>query len=233
MSEPNGWGLRRYATIVAVLGLHAAFLALMLMASHTRTSVAAAAQPIELLFLPPAKTPAIRLQSSRPQRLSGVTLPSIGPPVLDSSATSVPAPGPDGSGSSVDWKAEARRAVQAFEIRKHQPPANRSVSGSPGDDILWPRVQHHAGDQYKTANGDWIVWINSSCYQAAGATSSVSALEPLRRTICPDDPNAPEHGPANAPGSAPATAPAASAPAASAPANETVEQHRSDSKSPR
>jgi hypothetical protein len=231
MSERTGWGLRRYATVVAVLGLHAAFLALMLMASHARTNMAAAAQPVELLFLPPAKKPEIRLQSSRPQRLSGVTLPSIGPPDLDSSAASVPAPGTDGSGSSVDWKAEARRAVQAFEIRKHQPPANRSVSGSPGDDILWPRVQHHAGDQYKTANGDWIVWINSSCYQAAGAASSVSALEPLRRTICPDDPNSPANGPASAPGSAPATAPA-NAPA-SAPTNETAEQHRSDSKSPR
>ena len=71
-------------------------------------------------------------------------------------------------GTAVDWAAEARRAVQAFDIRSHLPASNQSVSGSPAEDHWWPRRQHHAGDQFKTANGDWIVWINDSCYQLTG-----------------------------------------------------------------
>jgi hypothetical protein len=95
----------------------------------------------------------------------------------------------------VDWAAEARRAVQAFEIRSHQPSRNNSVSGSPAEDHWWPRVQHHAGDRFKTANGDWIVWINSSCYQVASSASLAGAPgATLPPTICPGDP-----GPARAP----------------------------------
>ncbi len=56
------------------------------------------------------------------------------------------------------------------------------------DDNWWPRV-HHAGEQFKTANGDWIVWINSKCYQVAG--SAPPAYAPganLLQTICPGEP---------------------------------------------
>jgi hypothetical protein len=39
----------------------------------------------------------------------------------------------------VDWAAEARRALQAFEIRNREPAANNSVSrSSPAEQPWWP-----------------------------------------------------------------------------------------------
>jgi hypothetical protein len=101
---------------------------------------------------------------------------------------SPPASSSDGKGAGVDWAAEARRALHAFEIRNHEPPSNNSVSSEPGD--AWLRqVPHHAGEQFKTASGDWIVWINSSCYQVATAGPNVyAAYATLPQTSCHDQP---------------------------------------------
>ena len=114
----------------------------------------------------------------------------VAPPVLDSALfpiAAVPGSGTRGEGSGVDWAAEARRALQAFEIRHQQPAANQSVSGGPEEDHWRPGAQHHAGDRYKTANGDWIVWINADCYEIASAGSSAYAhVAPLTQPICRD-----------------------------------------------
>ena len=59
------------------------------------------------------------------------------------------------------------------------------MSGSPADDEGRTRTQHNAGDRYKTASGDWIVWINSICYQISVTGASAyapGALPP--RTLC-------------------------------------------------
>lgn len=191
MDEATGWGLSRYLALLVVLILHMALLAMLVMTSRTRSISASTTRPIELLFIPTANLPRIRSENSRPQRLSGDTVISIAPPVLDSSSLSPPTSGSDGNGSDVDWAAEARRALQAFEIRRHQPPASDSISGSPAEDHWWQRAPHHAGDQFKTANGDWIVWINSSCYQVAGAAPPAYALATLPQTICPGESSTP------------------------------------------
>jgi hypothetical protein len=98
----------------------------------------------------------------------------------------------------VDWAAEARRALQAFEIRSRQPAGNNSVSrSSPAEQPWWPA--HHPGERVKTADGNWIVWINSSCYQVATSVPSTSGSGPQPLTVCPkrnDAPGASETGPA-------------------------------------
>jgi hypothetical protein len=82
--------------------------------------------------------------------------------------------------------------VRAFDIRSHQPPIHDSLSSTPADDNWWPRIQHHAGEQYKIANGDWIVWINASCYQVANSGSPTYAPDStLPQTICPGKLGAP------------------------------------------
>jgi len=184
------WGLSRYVILLAVLALHMAVLAVLLLKPRPGNISAPMSHSIELLYLAPATLPKIRSESAPPRRFSGDTAITMAPPVLDSPSTSLspPTSGSDGSGSGVDWAAEARRALQAFEIRSHQPPANDSVSSSPEENNWWPRARHHAGDQFKTANGDWIVWINSSCYQVAsagGAAYGLGARLPL--TVCPDE----------------------------------------------
>jgi hypothetical protein len=79
--------------------------------------------------------------------------------------------------------AEAHRAVRAFEIRRDQS-KNSALSVSSAWDEPGSR-EHHAGDRSKTESGDWIVWINSDCYQIASWRSGtpVSAAN-SPRTIC-------------------------------------------------
>jgi hypothetical protein len=187
-------GLRRYATLGVVLVAHMAVLAALLLGSRTIDTAASVNQSVELMYLPPAKMPTIRAESSLPRRLSADTAIPIAPPVLDATTTSpqAAASGSNGNGTGVDWRAEARRAVQAFEIRGHRPKSEYSMPGSAAEDSWWPRGRHFAGEQYRTSSGDWIVWINSSCYQIA--TSGANAFAPgalLPQTICPNDADTP------------------------------------------
>ena len=156
--------------------------------------------PVELVYLPPAGFPKIRAENARPTRIKGDTVAAMEPLLLGSmeSARAPAAAASQGNGSGVDWKAEARRAVQAFEIRSHAPEASDLLTGSPAEDWWWPRTRHNAGDQYKTANGDWIVWISSSCYQIAVAGPSAFAPGArLPQTLCPGVSAAPRGKPSD------------------------------------
>jgi hypothetical protein len=193
MIQSKGWGRSRYATLLAVTAVHLAILAVLTKASGTRISFSSTDQPVELLILPPADTPKIRAEKIRPLRLSGDTAISPALPVLDAvSFTAAPAGFEDGSGPGVDWKAEARRALQAFEIRNRQPPSDNAFPTSPAEEAWWPQARHRAGARFKMANGDWIVWINSSCYQVATSASNTAALGmPLPQTVCSGEASAP------------------------------------------
>jgi hypothetical protein len=186
MDESTRWGFSRYATLLLVLTAHTALLAWLVTALRTGGPVAAASESVQLLFIAPEIVPKIRAAQFRPRRLeSGSPLPAA-PPTLDepsSPSDSEPKTGSIGSnGSNVDWAAEARRALQAFEIRNREPAANNSVSrSSPAEQPWWPA--HRPGDRFKTADGNWIVWINSSCYQVATSSTSRGGLLP--GTICP------------------------------------------------
>jgi hypothetical protein len=188
MDDSSGWGLSRYVTLLVVVTLHMALLAALVMTSGAKGIPTPTVQTVELLFLPPVNPPKVRAENNRPRRSSGDAVKTIAPRVsIEAPSPSLsprPASSSDGSGSGVDWAAEARRALQAFEIRKNLPSSNNSVSSKPGEDNWWPKSQHHAGERFKTANGDWIVWINASCYQLASSGLIASALPP--QTICPD-----------------------------------------------
>jgi hypothetical protein len=186
MDQVKRWGLSRYGALVLVLAIHAVLLVLFLTASDPPPEVAEIL-PIELLYLPPPKVPTIRAEISRPKRLTADTALSIVPPVLDSilPAPLASASLSDGDGQGVDWKAEARRAVQAFEIRTREPVDYAGLAGSPAEEHWWPRAQRRSGVPFKTPNGDWIVWVNERCYQVASSSSrgfAVGALLPP--TIC-------------------------------------------------
>jgi len=195
MDESKKWELPRYLTLIVVLSLHMTLLGMLIMGSGASMLRVPTNPPIELMVISPAALPKIRAENSRP-RLSGETAISIAAPPLDSYSLSPSAPGSEGNGSGVNWAAEARRAVHAFDIRSHQPPIHDSLSSSPAEDNWWPRTQHRAGDQYKLANGDWIVWINASCYQVASAGPSTYANDTvLPRTICPGKTGTPAGNP--------------------------------------
>jgi hypothetical protein len=138
------------------------------------------------------------MDSVQPRRIEIRPLVSNPPPLLEGVSPATTAPvsrsGSKDGGAGVDWAAEARRALQAFEIRSRQPAGNNSVSrSSPAEQPWWPA--HHPGERVKTADGNWIVWINSSCYQVATSLPSASGSGPQPLTVCPrrtDTPGAPE-----------------------------------------
>jgi len=58
------------------------------------------------------------------------------------------------------------------------------VSGSPAEEHWWLPARHHPGDQFKTASGDWIVWINASCYQVATSAATSGPVAAIPHTVC-------------------------------------------------
>jgi hypothetical protein len=190
MDQSKVWGRSRYATLLVVLGLHVAMLAVLLGAPGPQSIAVSASEPVQLLFIPPPVMPKIRAENASPRRLRGNTSISVAPPVLNADSAMAPAgSGSEGNGAGVDWAAEARRALQAFEIRKHQPPSNNTVSRTAAEENWWPQAPHHAGDQFKTASGDWIIWLNENCYQLANsaANPTVPGAMPPPPIICRGD----------------------------------------------
>ena len=189
MDESTGWGVSRYLTLLVVVTLHLALIAALMMTGRTGDLPTSTDYSVELLFLPPITFPRVRSENARPRRLSGDTAVTIALPIpiaLPSPSLSPrPASSSDGSGLGVDWAAEARRALRAFEIHNYQPPINNAISRMPWEDNGWPQAQHQTGDRFKTANGDWMVWINASCYQLASSGPKPYAVLP--QTICPSD----------------------------------------------
>jgi len=189
MDESTGWGVSRYLTLLVVVTLHLALIAALLMTGRTGDLPTSTDYSVELLFLPPITFPRVRSENARPRRLSGDTAVTIAPAILNDvpsrSLSPRPASSSDGSGLGVDWAAEARRALRAFEIHNFQPPINNSISRMPWEDNGEPQAQHQAGDRFKTVNGDWMVWINASCYQLASSGPKSYAVLP--QTICSPD----------------------------------------------
>lgn len=186
MNESKHWRVSRYAALAAVLILHAALFAALLMTPRIRGLPASQASAVELVLLAPVNPPKARTTPAALRRLSGDTAITIAVPVPDSPSlpsSSAAASSSMGNGSGVDWSAEARRALQAFEIRTNQLSSNKSVSGRPEDDNWLPNAQHRPGELLKTASGDWIVWIDANCYEIATAGAhEVGAALPER--IC-------------------------------------------------
>jgi len=189
----NRWRAPRYLTAAMVLILHAALIAALMMTSQTGRLAASTANSVELLFVAPVDPPKARVMAKFRRQSAAITV-TVEPPVLESLSFRIsqgPASSSNGEGSGVDWAAEARRALQAFEIRNHQPAANRSVSGGPEEDHWRLHAQHHAGERFKTESGDWIVWLNANCYEIAHAGSGAYAhVAPLTEPICHEHPGA-------------------------------------------
>jgi len=190
MDESSVWEAPRFITLLVVLVLHLALIAVLLMASRASRILASADPPVELMYLPPTENPSVTAKTLRPRHVNAQLALSLPMPDVDSAASSPPSGfGSAGEGSAVNWAAEAHRAVRAFEIRRdHRPSHAVSAASPPAWESWWPQSKHHAGDQYKTESGDWIVWISSSCYQIASWHANAPALNAAEpQTICIDE----------------------------------------------
>lgn len=170
--------------LLALVAVHLGLLAWVVLASRNTIVGAAAEVPINLIYLPPVQAPKVYAEHTRLEPMRTNVAVGAAPPLFASSTQSGSSSASDGRGSAVNWAAEAHRAVRAFEIRRDHPvPSAVSVSMSWED---WVLREHHAGDRFKTESGDWIVWINASCYQVASWQSTAPALGANPpRTICP------------------------------------------------
>jgi hypothetical protein len=171
-----------------VLAIHAAVIAALLMASAKGRLSGAPAGAVQLLYVAPVYPPKLQnVTASLPRRGVPLNL-KIESPLMESLSLPLSQPhgsASDGQGTGVDWAAEARRALQAFEIRSHQPSSGKSVAGRPEDG--WRPGAHYAGEKVKNANGDWIVWLNANCYEIATAGSGASAhVAPPAEPVCRD-----------------------------------------------
>jgi hypothetical protein len=189
MDESSVWEAPRFITLLVVLALHLALLAVLLMASRSSHILASADPPLELMFVPPTENPSVTAKTLRPRRVNAQLALSPVMPDLDSGRSAATSgSGLAGNGSAVNWAAEAHRAVKAFEIRRDHRPNHAESAAAPAWESWWPQTKHHAGDQYKTESGDWIVWINASCYQIASWHAGAPALNTAEpQTICIDE----------------------------------------------
>jgi hypothetical protein len=188
MSRPNWKETPRARVLVAVLMLHAALITVMLLAPGIATRSGEPAVPIVLIDLP-VQIPTVRVRLDRPQHITTNVPIAQAPPLLPSSALAGPSSGTDRGESGVDWAAEAYRAIRAFEIRRDQT-SNRALSVASSPDYS-PQRAHRAGQRTKTANGDWIVWINADCYQVAAWHAGLAADPALPETVCLHDKESP------------------------------------------
>ena len=164
--KSSALSVSRWSVVIAVLALHLAVVALLLMESRSPTGFPSSLPSIEVTILPPPKMPTARADGAHLRRLKIDAGIALAPPSLDASWQSASAGGSEGGTPGINWAAEARRAVKAFEIRRDQQVTHETLGLSLWDSWL-ARQPHHAGERLRTDNGDWIVWVNADCYQVA------------------------------------------------------------------
>jgi hypothetical protein len=172
--QPATWGKSRYVTMVLVVMLHAVLIEALLSVLQSGHRSTQQSNSVELLFLPPVHRATIHIPDMSIRPLGAATALSV-LPQYNASSVLMPSAGSSSQndgGSGVNWTAEARRALRAFEIRSHLSSGADSVSDSPEDYKTLPGTRSHVGERFKLANGDWIVWIDANCYQVASADGS-------------------------------------------------------------
>ena len=186
MTASSGWKSSRLAAGLGVLVLHAALIAWFLIWSRSPARLGADPSPgaLQIVFLPPTPAPEASAKSVHLKRFKVDVGIALAPPTLDASALPPPSSGAYGEGPGVNWAAEARRAVRAFEIRRDEHVTHAQFGQSPWEGWL-PQQEHRAGDKLRTESGDWIVWVDANCYQIARwhAGAPVQVVSPPH-TIC-------------------------------------------------
>ena len=187
MGGPKTPGLRRGIAFAAVVAFHAG-LVILTVTLRTPTSPSASTEFITALIFPTAPLPSAASSNRRRPQLADETSPAA---PLESPTTQPPVISfPIGADTAIDWVAEARRAAAAVTGPRKVREFGRNPADS-GRAPLRSSPAHEAGEQYRTEDGAWIVWVSDHCY-------IVSELPPLglpqvlarsipARTVCRRD----------------------------------------------
>jgi hypothetical protein len=165
-------GPSRFILLTAVLVFHGVLVLVLVMESrpwHVSTPVMV---PIELLS---SLTPPSTETPKRPDQ--GLPRPSIRVEVPAPAAPFTLSPLPssaEGSQPSIDWAREAHSVAAdaaAAIARSHPEPE------PPPTSVFPEKFSHHAGEQFRTDDGRWMVFVNDNCYQVSAPFLSPNALE--------------------------------------------------------
>jgi len=173
MDEPHKWGHSRYIVLLAVSGLHVALLIALIIFARTRILLRVTPNPFELLVLPPNAAPEIRLPppalTDRPKKAKPSAVPPAAVITIDPSAA--PA---DEAGPPVDWAQEAVSVAAGIAKEGSAERGQGSASAPSVKSPFAPPPVHHKGDQFPTADGQWIVFVSEDCYQVSKSITDVS-----------------------------------------------------------
>ena len=170
MHERQRWGRLRYVALLAVLVLHVAVLAGLIIAANTRIHMTAAAPPIELLTLPQNPTPTIPPPALSDRSKKVEATPLAPPP--DALSVVPPNASSDVVGPPIDWAQEAHNA--AASIAKGAPALPDTNPAPPANSPFAAPPAHHKGEQIPTADGRWIVYVTNDCYQVSKSITSIT-----------------------------------------------------------
>jgi hypothetical protein len=150
--------VRRYAAFIAVAGLHALIISILLAPRVRRERPEDVDVAITTLYFPSPDAARPRAHRKRrpalafPQPPWMVTVPDISPPAASA----------DEPGKSVDWTAEGQKVAAAIA----------AAPGALDDALPAPRrgsasseaPRHFKGEQYQLETGEKIFWVSGKCY---------------------------------------------------------------------
>jgi hypothetical protein len=192
LGSARTWSLRNGFGFIAVLVTHVAIVSVVILTSRIRYSQLPARDFVST-WIPLSTAPAPKFSTPKPlSRTPSFTIDpiQIEPPKIES----LPSPAVE-TGRAVDWTMEAQRAVTA----QSSAPKTRELGAHPRADShreqQYPPAAHQAGEEYRDAYGDTVVWLNDRCYvvsesPALGAPDVLARSQPTH-TVCVD-PSAPE-----------------------------------------
>jgi len=184
---PKTWGLRRGIAFAAVVALHAG-LVILTVAFRTPTSPSASTEFITALIFLTAPLPPVTSSNRRRPQVANETPPAA---AVEPPTTPPPVIGfPLGADTAIDWAAEARRAAAVVTGARKV----REFGRNPADSGQAPQRSspaHQAGEQYRTEDGAWIVWVSDRCYIVSEVPPlglpQVLARSIPARTVCQGD----------------------------------------------
>jgi hypothetical protein len=172
MREP-----RRSWTFVIVLAFHLALIMALMRFSKTLPLSTPIAAPLELILMAAAATPRTRPPFVRQDSFHVDTKVA---PITPSPITIPRTAAPNESAESpIDWAGEAQKAAAAATLGPEVRPFNHrspSESERPPKSIFDEPPEHHAGEQFRTDDGRWVVYVSDNCYQISDPLASISAL---------------------------------------------------------
>jgi hypothetical protein len=168
--------LRRYLIFVSVLAFHLALV--VALTKFSRTLPLSTPTALELILVATATTPRTRPPPVPPNSFRVET--EIAPTTPSAITIPQPATPTENAESPIDWAGEAQRGAatavtRSPEIRSFDHRFPSEPERSPRS-IFDESPEHQAGEQFRTDDGRWVVYVSDDCYQISDPLASTNAL---------------------------------------------------------